>query len=62
MGHIFQDDVAEMSLSEEDEVPKAFVLDGFYEALGEGVAVWTPGRNLDAFDAVPGETLSMLEL
>ncbi len=33
VGHVCRDDVSEMALTEEDEVPEAFVLDGFDEAL-----------------------------
>ena len=41
-----------MALAEEDEVPEAFVLDGFDEALGVRMAVWALGRNLHAPDTL----------
>ena len=36
VGYVFGDDVPEMALAKEDEVPEAFILDGFDEAL----SVW----------------------
>jgi hypothetical protein len=55
LGHIvlneFLDQVAQMSLAEDDEVIETLVLDGFYKALRVWIAIWTLRRNLHALHA-----------
>ena len=55
LGHVvldeFLDQVAQMSLAEDDEVIETLVLDGFYKALRVWIAIWTLRRNLHALHA-----------
>ena len=52
VGHVLRNDVAEMWLSEEDEVAQTLVLDCSNEALSVWIAIGTLRRNLDACDAL----------